>query len=157
MIEKFHTVNDPYILEGLYAAIYGVMVNRNNAVFSRSIAESLYAYHYAKDGKAPRDLMVRYWTLKIFELAAHQDSTIDIWEKAQPPYKPEEDIFTVMPNENYEADGYFGDTYVGKQITRSLFYWDFSRYIIGTNNSTESRVFYNGDNPVALEKIKQAL
>ena len=157
LIEKFHTVNDPYILEGLYAAIYGVMVNRNNAVFSRPIAESLYAYHYTKDGKAPRDLMVRYWTLKIFELAAHQDSTIDIWENAQPPYKPEEDIFTVMPDEDYEADGYFGDTYGGKQITRSLFYWDFSRYIIGTNTRKESRVFYKDDNPVPLKKIEHAI
>lgn len=157
LIEKFHMVDDPYILEGLYAAIYGVMVNQNNAVFSRPIAESLYAYHYTKDGKAPRDLMVRYWTLKIFELAAHQDPTIDIWGKAQPPYKPEEDIFSLMPDEDYEADGYFGDTYGGKQITRSLFYWDFSRYIIGTNNSTESRVFYNGDNPVALKKIEHAI
>lgn len=157
LIEKFHTVNDPYILEGLYSAIYGVMVNQDNAVFSRPIAERLYAYHYTEDGWAPKDLMVRYWTLKIFELAAHQDSTIDVWEKAQPPYVSAEDIFAIMPDEDYEADGYFGDTYGGKQIRRSLFYWDFSRYIIGTNNNAESRVFCNGDNPVELKKIEYAI
>ncbi len=157
LIEKFYTVNDPYILEGLYSAIYGVMVNQGNAVFSRPIAERLYTYHYTEDCKAPKDLMVRYWTLKIFELAAHQDSTIGVWEKAQPPYVPVEDIFAIMPDEDYEADGYFGNTYGGKQIRRSLFNWDFSRYIIGTNNSVGSRVFYNGDNPVELKKIEYAI
>lgn len=157
LIEKFHEVDDPYILEGLYSAIYGVVVNEDKTDFSRAVVEKLYVCHYGGGGKAPQDLMVRYWTLKIFELAAHQDSTIDIWQKAQPPYLITEDIFNKMPDEDYEADEYFGDTYGGKQITRSLFYWDFSHYIIGTNSNNVSKVFFRNGVPVKLKYIEQAI
>ena len=101
--------------------------------------------------------MVRHWTLKILELANHQDSTIDAWTKAQPPYKVTEDIYAEMPEEDYEADGYFGETYGGKQITHSLFHWDFSRYIIGTNSNNESRIFYRDGEGVSLKKIEHAI
>ena len=66
--KKFHAVNDPYILWGLYAAVYGVIVCVDKADFSRSIAEQILSYHYGEAGKAPQDLMVRHRTLKILEL-----------------------------------------------------------------------------------------
>ncbi len=157
LIEKFHEVDDPYILEGLYAAIYGVVVSKNETNLSHKVAEKLYEYHYGGEGKAPQDLMVRYWTLKIFELAYHQDSTIDVWKKAQPPYTPTEDIFAIMPNEDYESEGYFGETYGGKQIVYSLFEMDFSRYIIGTNSGNKSKVFFYKKKAVNLKKIEQAI
>ena len=97
--------------------------------------------------------MVRHWTLKILELAKHQDSTIDVWDKSQPPYIVTEDIYAEMPEEDYEADGYFGETYGGKQITHSLFHWDFSRYIIGTNSNNESRIFYRDGAGVSLKNM----
>ena len=157
ILEKFHSVDDPYILWGLYAAVYGTMVSEGNADFSRLVSECLYAYHYGENGTAPQDLMVRHWTLKIFEFAAHQDSTIDVWLKAQPPYAVVEDIFAEMTEDNYDADGYFGETYGSKQITHSLFHWDFSRYIIGTNSSNVSRVFYRKGEAVSLKDIENAI
>ena len=157
ILEKFHSVDDPYILWGLYAAVYGTMVSEGNADFSRLVSECLYAYHYGENGTAPQDLMVRHWTLKIFEFAAHQDSTIDVWLKAQPPYAVVEDIFAEMTEDNDDADGYFGETYGSKQITHSLFHWDFSRYIIGTNSSNVSRVFYRNGEAVSLKDIENAI
>ncbi|MBW4871996.1 serine protease [Prevotella buccae] len=157
MIVKFHAVNDPYILSGLYTAVYGVIVSVDKADFSRGVAEQILSYHYGEAGKAPQDLMVRHWTLKILELANHQDPTIDAWNKAQPPYNVTEDIFAEMPEDDYEADGYFGETYGGKQITRSLFHWDFSRYIIGTNSNNVSRIFFRDGKGVSLRKIEYAI
>ena len=157
MIVKFHAVNDPYILSGLYTVVYGVIVSVDKADFSRGIAEQILSYHYGEAGKAPQDLMVRHWTLKILELANHQDSTIDAWNKAQPPYNVTEDIFAEMPQDDYEADGYFGETYGGKQITHSLFHWDFSRYIIGTNSNNVSRIFFYDGEGVSLRKIEYAI
>lgn len=157
MIVKFHAVNDPYILSALYAAVYGVIVSVDKGDFSRGIAEQILSYHYGEAGKAPQDLMVRHWTLKILELANHQDPTIDAWNKAQPPYDVTEDLFAEMPADDYEADGYFGETYGGKQITRSLFHWDFSRYIIGTNSNNVSRIFFRDGEGVNLRKIEYAI
>ena len=156
MIDMFCAVDDPYILEGLYAGIYGVVVHVDSTEYSRAISKKLYLLHY-EGGKVPRDLMVRHWILKIFELAYHQDTTIDFWQKAQPPYAVYEDIFADMPNEDYEAEGYFGETFGGKQITRSLFHWDFSRYIIGTNSRIESRVFFRNGEGVRLKDIEKAI
>ena len=155
LIELFYSVDDPYILEGLYAAVYGVAVKVDRAPFSQKISSLLYTRHYDENGKAPQDLMVRHWTLKLFEFAAHQDSSIDIWQKAQPPYAVSEDIFLEMPNENYSEVGYFGNTYGGKQITRSLFHWDFSRYIIG--GGPDSMVFFRDNNPVKIIDIENAI
>lgn len=157
VIEKFHAVDDPYILWGLYATVYGTVVSEDDADFSRSVSERLYAYHYGEGGKAPQDLMVRHWTLKIFELAAHQDSTIDVWQKAQPPYAVTEDIFAEMNGDNYDADGFFGETYGSKQITHSLFHWDFSHYIIGTNSNNVSRIFFRDGEPVNLKNIENSI
>jgi hypothetical protein len=157
VLEKFHAVDDPYILWGVYAAVYGTVVSEDNADFSRLVSERLYAYHYGENGKAPQDLMVRHWTLKIFELAAHQDSTIDVWMKAQPPYAVTEDIFAELTEGNYDTDGYFGETYGSKQITHSLFHWDFSRYIIGTNSNNVSRVFFRDGEAVPLKDIENAI
>ena len=42
MIVKFHAVNDPYILSGLYTAVYGVIVSVDKADFSRGIANKFY-------------------------------------------------------------------------------------------------------------------
>ena len=157
MIVKFHAVNDPYILSGLYTVVYGVIVSVDKADFSRGIAEQILSYHYGEAGKAPQDLMVRHWTLKILELANHQDPTIDAWNKAQPPYNVTEDIFAEMPEDDYEADGYFGETFGGQQITRSLFHWDFSRYIIGTNSNNVSRIFFRDGKGVSLRRIEDAI
>ena len=157
VINKFHAVDDPYILWGLYAAVYGVIVSVDKADFSRVIAEKILSYHYGEAGKAPQDLMVRHWTLKILELANHQDPTIDAWNKAQPPYNVTEDIFAEMPQDDYEADGYFGEAYGGKQISRSLFHWDFSRYIIGTNSNNVSRIFFCNGEGVSLRQIEYAI
>jgi hypothetical protein len=157
MIDKFHSVDDPYILEGLYAAVYGTVVSEDRADFSKKVSKLIYACHYGEGSKAPQDLMVRHWTLKIFELAAHQDQTIDVWQKAQPPYTAIEDIFAVMPDEDYRADGYFGSSYGCNKLSRSLFHWDFSRYIVGTNNSNESKVFYREGKAILLETIENAI
>lgn len=156
MIDIFHDVDDPYILEGLYAAIYGAVVFVDRVDYSRSICEKLYAYHY-EENRAPQDLMVRHWTLKVFELAAHQDPASVFWEKAQPPYTPSEDIFEIMPAEDYEKDGYFGSSYGSNRITHSLFHWDFSRYIIGTNSNNVSSVFFKNGQAVPLERIEKAV
>ena len=60
----------------------------------------------------------------------------------------------------YKTDHVFignGETYGGKQITRSLFHWDFSRYIIGTNSNNVSRIFFRDGEGVSLKKIEHAI
>lgn len=157
LIEGFYDVNDPYILAGLYAAIYGVVVAKDDPEYTKRISERIYKYHYPEPGRAPNDIRVRHWTLKIIELGHHQDPNIGIWDKVQPPYQYEEDLFALIKDEEFGAKNYFGESYGSKRIDTSLYHWDFSRYVIGTNSSNTSRCFYKNGVPVNYIDIEHAI
>lgn len=157
LIDEFHDVNDSYILSGLYAAVYGAVVGIDDSRFTKSISEQIYKYHYPQPAKAPNNIKVRHWTLKIIELGYHQDQSIGIWNKVQPPYEFEEDLFELIKDEDFEEENYFGETYGSKRISTSLFHWDFSRYVIGTNSSNVSRYFYRNGDAVKYKDIEKAI
>lgn len=157
LISQFNAVDDPYILSGLYAAVYGVVVSEDKANFSKKISELIFSCHFEDKNKVPQDLMIRHWTLKILELAYTQDAKNDAWLRAQPPYKMNEDIFKLMKEEKFSDENYFGETYGGQRIYRSLYGWDFSRYIIGTNSNNSSKVFFRNGKAVLLKDIEYAI
>lgn len=65
IMSVFKNVNDPYVLQGLYAAIYGYIVRKRNS--NLSIGSMIVESFYSKHGQAPHDFVLRHWTLKILE------------------------------------------------------------------------------------------
>lgn len=65
IMSVFKNVNDPYVLQGLYAAIYGYIVRKRNS--NLSISSMIVESFYSKHGQAPHDFVLRHWTLKILE------------------------------------------------------------------------------------------
>lgn len=63
IMSVFKNVNDPYVLQGLYAAIYGYIVRKRNS--NLSISSMIVESFYSKHGQAPHDFVLRHWTLKI--------------------------------------------------------------------------------------------
>lgn len=156
-IDAFQDVDDPYIHIGLYSSIYGSIVYLDDQELAENVSRLLYHIHY-EDGNAPIDLMVRYWTLKIFEYTFHINPSSEIWKKAQPPYRCNSDLKKNVGDGDYRNETYFGVDAGSKRITRSLFAWDFSRYIIGTNSSNTSRSFFDEDgNAIELSFIEDAI
>lgn len=69
IMSVFKNVNDPYVLQGLYAAIYGYIVRKRNS--NLSISSMIVESFYSKHGQAPHDFVLRHWTLKILEWQWH--------------------------------------------------------------------------------------
>ena len=144
LMSVFKNVNDPYVLQGLYAAIYGYIVRKRNTnlSISRMIVESFYSKH----GQAPYDFVLRHWTLKILEWQWHLSCDDTYWKAAQPPYNPPiSNPYENIPNEDI-PENFFGTNHGADSLHRSLFVWDFYRYTMGENTSDDLDKFIGKDN-----------
>lgn len=142
-MSDFKDVNDPYVLQGLYAAIYGYIVRKRNTnlSISRMIVESFYSKH----GQAPHDFVLRHWTLKILEWQWHLSFDDTYWKAAQPPYDPPiSNPYENITNEDIPED-FFGTNHGADSLHRSLFVWDFYRYTMGGNTSDDLDKFVGKD------------
>ena len=143
LMSVFKDVNDPYVLQGLYAAIYGYIVRKRscNLSISKVIVEMLYPKH----GQAPNDFVLRHWTLKILEWQRHLSCDDTYWKAAQPPYDPPiSNPYENIPKEDIPED-FFGTNHGADSLHRSLFVWDFYRYTMGGNTSDDLDKFIGKD------------
>ena len=138
MIRDFHSVNDSYILEGLYNAIYGALLLLQEVDLSNMVSLLIYDYHF-QDKQPIEDVRVREWLLKILLYTRIQKEGIDLFSKALPPYKPQVEL----PYNDIEIDdNFFGDTKGSQKLMHSLCgFSDFHRYILGFNSNVESRIY----------------
>lgn len=154
-IKNFHNVDDGYLLRGLFAAIYGVLLCKRDNKLTEDIAKSVYELLYQRPELVPQDIEVRHWTLKILEYAHSVNNISGYWIKARPPYKTSINVLDNL-TEKFDDKNYFGNNYGATQIYHSLFGWDFSHYIIGTNWKNDSDVYYKNKRPVKLDSIIKA-
>lgn len=144
LMSVFKDVNDPYVLQGLYAAIYGYVVRKRNT--NLSISSMIVESFYSKHGQAPHDFVLRHWTLKILEWQWHLSCDDTYWKAAQPPYDPPiSNPYENIPNEDIPED-FFGTNHGADSLHRSLFVWDFYRYTMGGNTSDDLDKFIGKDN-----------
>ena len=109
LIQNFHSVNDPYVVERLYAVAYGVICNMSDPQLISQIASLVYEFVF-KDGRPTPHILLRDYARGVLEYALHRDllpDAVDV-EKFRPPYKsawpiedptPEE-IDTIVGNES---------------------------------------------------------
>lgn len=143
LMSVFKDVNDPYVLQGLYAAIYGYIVRKRNC--NLSISKLIVEMLYPKHGQAPNDFVLRHWTLKILEWQRHLSCNDTYWKAAQPPYDPPiTNPYENIPNEDIPKD-FFGTNHGADSLHRSLFVWDFYRYTMGGNTSDDLDKFIGKD------------
>lgn len=143
LMSVFKDVNDPYVSQGLYAAIYGYIVRKRNC--NLSISKVIVEMLYPKHGQAPNDFVLRHWTLKILEWQRHLSCNDTYWKAAQPPYDPPiTNPYENIPNEDIPED-FFGTNHGADSLHRSLFVWDFYRYTMGGNTSDDLDKFIGKD------------
>ena len=146
LVDRFADVDDPYVLERVYAAAYGVSMRSRNAEGVRVLALSVYD-HVFSQGDPPVHILLRDYARGVVERAAQLavDLKIDM-ERVRPPYRS---IWPSIPCEEAVqglikkldptgGDGKNRDA-GWKAIESSVLHWDFARYIIGTNSSNSSR------------------
>ena len=127
--KQFARVNDPYILQGLFAAVYATLVLTRNTKKSKEIAEYICCTYYNSKESAPTDLVVRNWTMRIVEYASYLDKSYNGWSELKNlmPFNSVSNPFKEEKYDEASCDGYFGTTNGAKMLYDSLFTSDFNR------------------------------
>ena len=169
LLEKFSKVNDPYILERLFAVSYGCALrNHNDNKGLKILAEWIYNKIF-KNNKPPVHILLRDYARGVIEVALRKGIQINvITSHVNPPYK------SVWPNkipsEKFLKKKYYPETSEERSKNRGfLDIWfsvlgsgDFDRYVIGTNSWSSEWSGRKLKNPVPskaglLDKFKKRL
>jgi len=139
VIRKFLKVNDPYVLERLFAVAYGCAMRSmdNNAI--AELAEDIYEWIF-KDGTPPPHILLRDYARRVIELALHCGIKLDInVEKIRPPYKSEWPSFEIPSKEELKKYDEWQKDMPDEEWSRVDLYdsvmgfGDFARYVIGSS------------------------
>ncbi|MHA1279852.1 MAG: AVAST type 2 anti-phage system protein Avs2 [Candidatus Helarchaeota archaeon] len=140
VIREFLDVNDPYVLERLFAVAYGCAIRSmdNNAI--AELAKDIYEWIF-KDGTPPPHILLRDYARGVIELALHRRIKLSInVEKIRPPYKSEWPSFEIPTEKELKRYGEWQEGMPDEEWARVALYnsvmgfRDFARYIIGTNS-----------------------
>ena len=141
LLDRFQNVNDPYVLERLYAAVYGVAMRSHDSKDVGSLAKKVYEHIFDK-GTPPAHILLRDYARGTVERALYLGARICIDEsRIRPPYgspwpkiPSEEEIVPLLPDLSSEVCDSGKADWARHDITKSVLHDDFARYVIGTNS-----------------------
>ncbi len=138
IIPQFLGVDDPYVLERLYAVAYGCAMRSTDNKGISELAADVYEWVFSS-GEPPPHITLRDYARGVIEVALHRNATllIDV-SKIRPPYKS--DFPTDIPSEEeLQEHGKWSQDMTDAEWARRAIYHsvmdqeDFARYVIGTN------------------------
>ncbi len=140
VIREFLNVNDPYVLERLFAVAYGCAMRSTDNNEIAELAKDVYKWIF-KDGTPPPHILLRDYARGVIELALHCgiELNIDV-EKIRPPHKSEWPSFEIPTKEELKKYGEWQKDMPDEGWARVHLYdsvmgfGDFARYVIGTNS-----------------------
>ena len=151
--------NDPYVVEGVLCAVYGIVITTRNAGIVTTIANLVREIYFGEDVQWPENLQIRKWTLKIFERDHYLTPESNHLNMCTPPWISPNPFALLKVKDKAEGNKeFFGKTQGSQRIHASLFgIEDFARYIIGTNSSLTNHIFYNKgkETEIALSDIQE--
>lgn len=137
LLQDFRDVNDPYVLERLFAVAYGCVLRSNDDNGIRDLALVTFAEVFSK-GTPPPHILLRDYARGIIEVAHHRKIPIKMTvRKILPPYKSKwippsatkEELEDKYRPKDWKSGRGYGDIW-----TSVMGFGDFARYIIGTNS-----------------------
>lgn len=148
LVERFSEVDDPYLVERVYATAYGAAMRCHNPIEIGVLAEQVYARIFAA-GTPPPHILLRDYARGVVERALYLGAKLQVnTSYIRPPYKSqwpaiptEEEIKLLLPDwsrGDYDYDGgalEWGRNRIGDSVMDD----DFAYYVIGTNSSSTSR------------------
>ena len=145
LVNRFADVDDPYVVERIYAVAYGVAMRSNDVTGVGRVAQSVYRQVFA-GGTPPAHLLLRDYARGVIERAAYlgADRDLDLY-LVRPPYQstfpeiPDEQLTQDLILEMEQSAGDDDSRSAWDAIPFSVQHWDFVRYILGTNSMDTSR------------------
>lgn len=163
LIERFAGVDDLYVSERLYAAVYGAVLRTRDPKAVGAVANVVHRHVFAERPPVPH-VLLRDYARGVIERAAH----LGVWcgpdlATVRPPYgsppprwpTSEEvgDLIGQAPSVSWDSQD---PAWSRHRIVCSVAEDDFAHYVLGDNFSQRSAFFTEpGDTPLPLERIKQ--
>lgn len=100
VLRQFMDINDPYVLERLYAAAYGCAMRSTDKKAISELAKDVYNQVF-KNGEPQPDILLRDYARGIIELALRSNLELNVdVKKIRPPYKSAWPSFEVPTMKN---------------------------------------------------------
>lgn len=145
MVAASGQIDDPYVRERVMAAAYGVAMRSTDAQALAQLADVVYHSIFA-EGEPPAHILLRDYARGVIERALHLGANIAVdTALVEPPYRsnwphiPDDTAIEALdppfrPDQPEPSDAEKAQ----RTIAFSVMDWDFARYVIGTNSSSES-------------------
>tara|TARA_R110001583_G_scaffold192614_1_gene359327 strand:- start:35330 stop:40033 length:4704 start_codon:yes stop_codon:yes gene_type:complete len=140
ILKAFKNTDDLYILERLYAVIYGCILRTEKDENIVKISKAVYNYVF-KSGSPTKHILLRDYARNTIEYAVYKNPKLKFnLELVRPPYKSkmpdyfptEEDVNKFeLADENPEIKSNNGR--MNNMISHSVLHWDFGRYVVDSN------------------------
>lgn len=161
LLKRFNGVNDPYVIERLYAVAYGSALRSNNTQQIMVLAKCVYELVFGNKEEVYPNVLLRDYARGIVEYALAKGGLDGIEEtEIRPPYKSK--LVLKMPSKKKFSKYTETDEFKSQEdwTMYSLYesvmgFGDFARYVIGTNNnlSNWSKIRINEPDPVTLKDM----
>jgi hypothetical protein len=167
LIKTFEAVNDPYVLQRIYAIAYGCAVRTSNTEILKDLGDLIFQKVFATEKVIP-DILLRDYAKGIIEFAVFKGHIFDFdLEKIQPPFKSDlpsslptnEEIssFKLKINDEYSMQHQKGQNYILNSMALghgmgNYTYGDFGKYVFERGLS-KWRVDVNGLCNLAIKWI----
>ena len=138
LLEDFKAIDDMYVLERIFASIYGAVLRNPEKSNLKKISEFIYDWQF-KEGNPIPNILLQDYARGIIDCAIRNNISLNIdSKKIEPPYNskwperiPSEKLLqSKYYVENPKSDEDFSQNFLYSSVMDSS---DFARYIIGTN------------------------
>lgn len=135
LIARFSQVDDPYVLERLFAVAYGCAMRTSDHTAIGDLANDIYRLLF-QNGNPPVDILTRDYARGVIELALYRGVKLPIdVGKIRPPYGSAWLLRTPTDEDLDHLDGDSKGASAADSSRRhlrfSIMNWDFGEYIIG--------------------------
>jgi hypothetical protein len=140
ILEAFKNIDDLYILERLYAVVYGCVLRTEKNENIIKISKTVYNNVFKKDNP-PAHLLLRDYARNTIEYAVYKNPSLKFdLDLVRPPYKskmpdyfPSEEEIKKFEIEIETKDFDKENKRMNNMISHSVLHWDFGRYVIESN------------------------
>ena len=127
LVERFADVDDPYVMERVFAVAYGVATRSHDSAEVKVLAECVYAKIFGI-GAPPANILLRDYARGIVERAFYLGSPIDVdatrirppYDRAPPVFPSEEDVVALLPSLEHNPHTREGDDWARNHIGHSV-------------------------------------
>ena len=127
LVEGFADVNDPYLVERVYAVAYGVATRSHDPDEIKALAQCVYAKVFGSRTPLP-NILLRDYARGVVERALFLGSSIDVdatrirppYDSAPPVFPSEEDVARLLPSPDHNPHRHEGEDWSRSHIGHSV-------------------------------------